>query len=687
MKKYFLIPAVALIMITVFSSCKEGASTNNKKSSDSTVVDPNRFADLRVLQYQVPGFENLKLQQKKLCYYLYMAALSGRDICYDQKYKWNLTVRKTIEAILNSYKGDTTATDWKNFITYSKRVFFSNGIHHHYSSMKFVPDFKFDYFKSLLKAADQKSLPLGEGQTVEAFAEMLNPVMFDINFEPKHINQDPNVDMVVNSANNFYEGVTQKEVEDFYSKIPNDKKHPVELGLNSKLIKENGKIVEKTWKVGGMYTAAIEKMVYWLNKAIEVAENDKQKTALQLLVKYYHTGDLKDWDAYNIAWTNDKESMVDISNGFIEVYGDPLGKRGTYESVVSIRDVEGSKVIGTIGKNAQWFEDNSPLMPEHKKKNVVGIDGKSINVVIESGDAAPYTPIGINLPNNDWVRKEHGSKSVSLANIVAAYNLASAKGKDVDEFAPDTIVGSRIKKWGAVASMLHTDMHEVIGHASGQINEGVGTPDQTEKQYASTLEEARADLVGLYYVMDKKLIEIGVMPSLEVGKAEYDQYIMNGLITQLNRIELGNNLEEAHMKNRQLNALWAYEMGKKENVIEKIRRDGKTYFKVNDYEKLRNLFGQLLREIQRIKSEGDFAAGQKLVETYGVKVDQALLKEVKDRFKPLNVAPYKGFIQPKLIAITDKDGNITDVKVEYTNDFLGQMLGYGKEFGLLPVRN
>jgi dipeptidyl-peptidase-3 len=489
----------------------------------------------------------------------------------------------------------------------------------------------------------------------------------------------------VASSNNFYEGVTQKEVEAFYDKMPTTGNAP-SWGLNSKVVKENGVVSEKVWKSGGMYGAAIDKICYWLDKAIPVAENEKQKQTLELLVKYLRSGDLKDFDAYSIAWVQDTDSKIDGINGFIEVYLDAIGKKGSYESYVSIKDEEATKRIAAIAKEAQWFEDNSPLMPEHKKKEVKGIIAKAITVVAESGDLAPTTAIGINLPNADWIRKDHGSKSVSLSNIIHSYNVASAQKGTIDEFGLNDEVKNRIKKHGALGSDLHTDMHECIGHASGQINPGVETTDKTLKNYASCLEEARADLVGLYYILDKKLLDIGVMPSMDVAKSQYDSYIMNGLMTQLTRIKLGDNIEEAHMRNRQLNAKWAYEMGKKENVIEFVKRDGKTYVQINDYDKLRKLFGDLLREIQRIKSEGDFKAGQALVENYGVKVDAVLHKEILDRYSKLGIKPYRGFIQPKLTATMDGD-KVSGVQVEYPTSFFAQMMEYGKKYSFLGVRN
>lgn len=681
----------------LFSACGENKGSETAKDGqkkEASGYDPDfkvnaeAFADLQLLRYQVPGFDELTLQQKTLAYYLYEAALSGRDLYYDQANKYGLMLRKTIEAVYSTYKGDKNSADWKKFEEYAGRVWFSTGNHHHYSKDKFVPECSYEYFADLVKNSDQSKLPLAQGETMDAFLAKIKPVIFDPKFQPKMVDLRDGIDNVASSSVNFYEGVTQKEVEAYYNdaaKFPHSDREP-EWGLNSKLMKENGQIVEKTWKVGGMYDAALQKVVYWLEKAVGVAENEQQKKALSLLVEYYKTGDLHKWDEYNIAWVNDTASRIDASLGFIEVYNDPIGKKGSFESVVSLKDMETTKTIAAIAKEAQWFEDNSPLMPEHKKKQVKGITAKAITVIVESGDAAPSTPIGINLPNSDWLRKEHGSKSVSLSNIVHAYNTASANSGMLDEFVGDPAKLKRMKEFGNKASDLHTDMHECIGHASGQINPGVGTPDKTLKNYASCLEEARADLVGLYYIMDPKLVQIGVMPSLEVGKAGYDNYMMNGLMTQLTRLKQGDNIEEAHMRNRALNAYWVYEKGKKDNVVEFVKKDGKTYVQINDYEKLRTLFGELLKEIQRIKSEGDFKAGKNLVETYGVKVNQELHKEVLERYAKLNLKAYKGFIQPRLVPVMDGD-KITDVKIEYPTSFYEQMMEYAKNYSLLPVVN
>ncbi len=671
---------------TMMYSCKSDNKAAGAQSNQQFEVECDRFADLEVLRYEIPGFETLTPQQKELAYYLYEAANAGRDIIYDQKYKHNLTIRKTLEAIIETHGAAQQSEDWNKLLVYAKRVFFSNGIHHHYSNMKFVPECSYEYFADLVKNTDPNKLPLN-GKTIDAFLAEMKPVIFDPKVDAKIVDLSPNIDNVKASANNFHEGVSQAEVEAYYNaRINKNDETPISWGLNSKMIKENGQLVEKVWKVGGMYSPAIEKIVYWLEKAIPVAENEQQRKTLQLLVEYYKTGDLKKWDEYNIAWVADTASRLDVVNGFIEVYGDAIGKRASYESVVSMKDLEATKRIATIAANAQWFEDNSPIMPEHKKKEVKGITAKVITVIQEAGDAAPSTPIGINLPNANWIRQHHGSKSVSLSNIVHSYNVVGAKSPMMKEFALTEEEIERNKKYGALAGDLHTDMHEVIGHASGQINKGVGDPDQTLKNYASTLEEARADLVALYFVYDQKLVDIGVMPSIEVGKCEYDNYIRNGLITQLTRLQLGENLEEAHMRNRQLVAKWAYEKGKAENVIEWVKKDGKTYIKVNNYEKLRELFGQLLKEIQRIKSEGDYKAATALVEGYGVQVDQELLKEVKTRFEKLNVAPYKGFVQPKLVPVMDGD-KMVDVKVEYPADFLNNQLELGRSYNYLPVNN
>lgn len=689
-------PIILLLMTTTFFACDQNNSKNTTASQtiivDSTVtydssfkVEAQAFADIQVLRFQVPGFDQLSVSQKQLAYYLSQAALAGRDIFYDQKSKYNIMLRKTLENMYGTYSGDTATEDWKKFQAYCGRFWFSYGYHHHYSNEKFFPECSVAYFNSVAMASDTTKFPREKNENMDAFLKRITNIIYNPNIEPKLVDLRPNVDVVKASSVNFYENVTQEDVENFYSKFNSTGNVPM-WGLNSKLVKEGGNIFEKVWKVGGMYSAAISKVVYWLNKAAGVAENPQQKKALNLLIQYYNTGDLAIFDQYSIAWVNDTASRLDVVNGFIEVYDDPLGRKGSFESVVSMKDLDASKKINTIAANAQWFEDHSPIMPEHKKKNVKGIIAKAITVIQESGSASPSTPIGINLPNNEWIRKDHGSKSVALSNIVHSYNVNSATSGMLDEFAVNDAVKERIKKWGNLASDLHTDMHEVIGHASGQINPGVATTDKTLKNYASALEEARADLVALYFILDPKLVEIGVMPSLEVGKAEYDSYMMNGLMTQLTRLKPGENLEEAHMRNRQLVAMWAYEKGKPDNVVELVKKNGKTYVQINDYEKLRQLFGELLKEIQRVKSEGDYNAGKNLIEMYGVRVDPQLHKEILERFQKLNIKPYKGFIQPKLIPVMNGD-QIIDVRIEYPDNFYQQMMEYGKEYSFLSIHN
>jgi len=688
MLKPFLIAPICAILLTWSCSPTSESKKQEETSAaeDTFQVTADQFADLQILRYQVPGFDQLTTKQKELVYYLYMAALSGRDILYDQNYKHNLTIRKTIEAIVANYDGDRRSEAFKNFMTYAKRFWFSNGVHHHYSTIKFTPDVSEDYFHEVIHEISDENLPLMDGESKHEFFERITPIIFRPEVDSKRVNLESDIDNVMASVNNYYENISEDEVVDYYNeKVDPDDPRRVSYGLNSKLMKVDGEILEKTYKIGGMYSEALKEIVSWLEKASGVAENETQKKALDLLIEYFKTGDLRTFDEYNIAWVQDTVSTVDVINGFIEVYGDPLGYRGAYESVVSIKDFEASERLRALQENVQWFEDNSPLMDAHKKEEVKGISYKVINVVVESGDAAPSTPIGINLPNSQWIRKEYGSKAVSLGNIKNAYNRASSKGA-IEEFIYGKERRKRAKEHGILASNLHTALHEVIGHASGQLEPGVRDPAETLKNYASALEEARADLVSLYFLTDQKLVDIGVMPTTEVGKTEYDLYIANGLMLQLRRLNEGENIEQAHMRNRQMVASWVYEKGKENNVIEKVVEDGKTYFVVKDYEKLRDLFGNLLREVQRIKSQGDFEAGQQLIENYGVKVDQPLLKEVKQRYEKLDYPPYSGFIQPKLIP--EKEGDqIIDVKIEYPKDFVKQMMEYGEEFSFLPVYN
>jgi dipeptidyl-peptidase-3 len=644
-------------------------------------IETERFADARILRYRVPGFEALDLKTKELLYYLYEAALSGREIIYDQKYRYNLAIKRTLEEIIKHYPGDRATEQFNALSTYLKRVWFSNGIHHHYAHDKFEPGFDFATFEQYVKSTPGR-FPVRPGQSIDDLLAELAPVMFDPSVDAKLVSKGGS-DVLAASAVNYYRGLSQRQVEEFYAAAQDSADPtPVSYGLNSQLVERDGFPVERVWKIGGMYTEALERVVYWLEQAVKVAENESQREALEKLVRYYQSGDLEDWDEYNVAWVKDADSVVDVINGFIEVYEDPLGMRGAFESVVSFRDPIATQRIDAIAREAQWFEDNSPILDRHKKENVTGILGKVINVVIESGDAAPTTPVGINLPNADWIRKEHGSKSVSLANIVTAYD--SVRGGAEREFAWDEAEVERGERYGELVSTLHTDMHEVIGHASGQLDPGVGTLHETLKNYGSTLEEARADLVALYFMIDPKLVEIGVLPSVEAGYIEYDRYIRNGLMQQLNRVVLGKDIEEDHMRNRQMIAKWTYEKGLPDNVIERRERDGKTFFVVRDYPKLRELFGELLRELQRIKSEGDFEAIRDMVETYAVKVDQDLHAEVLERYAELDIPPYAGFIGARLVPEM-RDGALVDVIIEYPDDFAAQMLEYAERYAFLPA--
>lgn len=672
---FFFIPSVLLL-----SSC--GGSANGEGSDEDSLStatfeaqknDGNEFADIQVLQYQVNGFDQLSLDQKKLVYYLYEAGLSGRDIIWDQNYRHNLEIRKALENIYANYNGDKSTVEWNNFEVYLKRIWFSNGIHHHYSMDKFIPQFSRAYFEELL------------AETETELSEEIIDIMFDPKADAKRVSLDPNSDLILSSATNFYgPDITEEDVDGYYADMmSNGGDRPVEFGLNSQLAKnENGEVVENVWKVGGMYNDALVEVVKWLKLAQGVAENKAQGDALGLLIEYYETGDLQKWADYNIAWSQATKGDIDYIQGFVEVYGDPKGMRGSYESIVQINDFEASDRMKVMADNAQWFEDNSPIMDEHKKKNVVGVSYKVVNVAGESGDASPSTPIGVNLPNSNWIRAEHGSKSVSLGNIVQAYNDAGGEGL-LEEFAHDEEEIERAKKYGKLAGKMHTAMHEVIGHASGKLNPGVGTPKETLKNYSSTLEEARADLVALYYLTDQKLVDLGLIESIDVGYAEYDYYIRNGLLVQLRRLEPGAVIEEAHMRNRQLVAAWAYEKGQADNVIEKVEREGKTYYEIHDYDKLRTLFGELLREIQRIKSEGDYEAGKALVENYGVQVDQDIHEEVLERAEALEIAPYSGFVNPILTAEKDENGEITDIKITQPSSFPEQMLDYSARYGFL----
>jgi dipeptidyl-peptidase-3 len=673
----FLLPAVALLHACGQPEKPSRINSETVSPSDSGFYEADEFADIRVLRYQIPGWDQLTLQQKQLCYYLNMAGLAGRDIMWDQNYRYNLRIRRAIEAVLLNYSGERSGAEWEAFETYAKQVFFSNGIHHHYSNDKHEPGFSRAWFEQALAESGGKLAP-------EAMEAIFNPEV-----DAKKVSLDASKDLVLASAVNFYgEDVSQGEVEQFYAaKEAIGTDEPLSYGLNSKLVRNaSGQLEERTYRVGGLYGPALEESVKWLEKAMGVAENEAQRKALGLLIEYYRTGDLKVWDDFNVAWVKDVESTVDYILGFVEVYNDPMGKRGSYEAIVEVNDPVATKNMEVIMRNAQWFEDNSPLLPQHKKKDVVGITYRFINTVGEAGDASPSTPIGVNLPNANWIRAKHGSKSVSLGNISDAYDKSSGSST-LEVFCHDAKEIELAKAHGALAGKLHTALHEVVGHASGQLEPGVGETDATLKSYASTLEEGRADLVALYFVMDPKLVELGVMPSLEVGMAEYDSYIRNGLLVQLRRIKPGKDIEEAHMRNRMWVSAWAYERGKADSVIVKVVRDGDTYYDIRDYDKLRNIFGELLREVQRIKSQGDYKACQALVETYGVKVDPAIHAEVLRRAEQIRTKPYAGFIQPEMEAVTGADGSITDVKVTYPKDFLGQMLRYAERHSFLPDEN
>lgn len=645
-----------------------------------------QFADLQILRYRVPGFEDLSLKQKELVYYLTEAALQGRDILFDQNGKYNLTIRRMLEAVYTGYKGDKNTPDFKAMEVYLKRVWFSNGIHHHYGSEKFVPGFTPEFFRQAVQSVDAATLPLAEGQTVEQLCEEVFSVIFDPTVMPKRVNQAAGEDLVLTSACNYYDGVTQQEAEDFYNALKNPQDEtPVSYGLNSRLVKEDGKIQEKVWKVGGLYGQALEKIVYWLKKAEGVAETPEQKAVIAKLMEFYETGDLKTFDEYAILWVKDLNSRIDFVNGFTESYGDPLGMKASWESLVNFKDLEATQRTELISGNAQWFEDHSPVDGQFKKEKVKGVSAKVITAAILAGDLYPATAIGINLPNANWIRSHHGSKSVTIGNITDAYNKAAHGNGFNEEFVYSDAELQLIDKYADVTDELHTDLHECLGHGSGKLLPGVD-PDAL-KAYGSTIEEARADLFGLYYVADPKLVELGLTPSADAYKAQYYTYLMNGLMTQLVRIEPGNNVEEAHMRNRQLIARWVYEKGAAEKVVELVKKDGKTYVVINDYEKVRDLFGRLLAEIQRIKSTGDYAGAHDLVEAYAVKVDPALHAEVLERYKKLNLAPYKGFVNPKYEVVTDADGTITDVTVTYDEGYAEQMLRYSKDYSTLPSVN
>ena len=678
MKKHFIKAAMAA---TLLASCGNGTQTEKP----FTFTD-EKFADLQMLRYQVKGFDELTLKQKELVYYLSQAALEGRDILFDQNGKYNLRIRRTLEAIYTGYQGDRTDSNFVNMETYLKRVWFSNGIHHHYGCEKFVPAFSPEFFRDAIRSLKPEQLPLADGQTPDQLADLLTPVIFDPTVMPKRVNQAAGEDLVLTSAGNYYEGVTQKEAEDFYTALKNPADScPVMFGMNSRLVKENGQVKERVWKIGGLYSPAIERIVGWLEKAADVAEDEHQQQVIRKLIQFYTDGDLKTFDEYCILWVKDLKPRIDFVNGFTESYGDPLGMKASWESIVNFKDLEATKRTETISQNAQWFEDHSPVDARFKKTEVKGVTAKVITAAILGGDLYPSTAIGINLPNSNWIRSHHGSKSVTIGNLTDAYNQAAQGNGFAEEFAYSPTEIDLMKEYGGLTGDLHTDLHECLGHGSGQLLPGVD-PDAL-KAYGSTIEEARADLFGLYYVADPKMRELGLTPDDEAFKAEYYSYMMNGLMTQLVRIDLGNTVEEAHMRNRQLIARWVLEKGADQHVVELAERDGKTYVRINDYQKLRDLFGQLLAEVQRIKSEGDYEGARNLVETYAVRIDPKLHAEVLERYKRLDLAPYKGFINPRYEPVVDKDGRIVDVKVYYDEGYAEQMLRYSRDYSVLPHVN
>lgn len=679
-------------ILSLLAACNNGNKANKQTPADDGIdystfeYKVDRFADIEILRYPVPGFNSLSLQQKELIYYLSQAALEGRDILWDQHNRYNLTIRRVCEGVYENYMGDKSSGNWKHFETYLKRIWMANGIHHHYSEDKIMPEFPQEYFVSIVKGVDPGRMPFRDGMAAdETLAEIL-PVMFDPNVMPKRMNQSPGADIVATSAVNFYEGLTQKEVEDFYNAMKNPNDHtPVSYGLNSKVVKEDGVVTEQVWKLGGMYDRAIARIIGWLEKAADVAENDHQKEVINTLISYYRTGDLKTFDDYSVKWVEDTTSRVDFINGFIETYADPLGMKATWESLVNFKSEEASERTRIISENAQWFEDNSPIDNRFKKEEVKGISAKVITAAMLGGDCYPATPIGINLPNADWIRRDHGSKSVTIDNITFAYDKAAEGNGFDEEFMWSDTERERAKKYGTQTDNLHTDLHECLGHGSGKLLPGVD--GDALKAYGSPLEETRADLFALYYLADPKLVELGLLPDNEAYKTQYYHYIMNGAMTQLTRIQPDKDIEQAHMRNRALISNWVIENGKADSVMELQQRDGKTYVVVNDYDKLRTLFGELLVEVQRIKSEGDYEAGKNLVEKYGVKVNADLHKEVLARYEALDIAPYKGFVNPVYKLVTDDNGKVTDVTVSYDENYVNQQLRYSKQYSVLPLKN
>lgn len=681
-----------LTTLFLLAACTGKQSESMQTSAQPDLPDStfrykaDQFADVEILRYYVPGFKSLSLKQKELIYYLSQAALEGRDILWDQNNRYNLTIRRVCESVYENYMGDRSSENWKNFETYLKQIWMANGIHHHYSEEKILPAFSQDYFVSVVKSVDPGRMPFRDGMAADETLKEILPVIFDPEVMPVRMNQTAGVDIVAASAVNFYEGVTQKEVEDFYNgrKDLNDNT-PISYGLNCKVVKKEGVVAEQVWKLDGMYGKAIERITGWLAKAAEVAENEQQKQVIDALISYYKSGDLKAFDDYSIKWVNDTTSRVDFINGFIETYTDPLGMKATWEALVNFKSEEASKRTQIIGKNAQWFEDNSPVDSRFKKEKVKGISAKVITAAILGGDCYPATPKGINLPNSNWIRRDHGSKSVTIDNIASAYYHAAKGNGFNEEFMWSDTERRQAEKYGTLTDNLHTDLHECLGHASGKLLPGVD--GDALKAYGSPLEEARADLFALYYLADSKMTELGLLPDKDAYQAAYYKYLMNGAMTQLTRIQPGRNIEQAHMRNRALISNWIIARGKADNVVELKQRDGKTYLVVNDYAKLRDLFGKLLFEVQRIKSEGDFEAGKNLVETYGVKIDPKLHKEVLSRYKALNLLPYAGFINPVYRLVTDKKGKVTDVTVSYDESYTDQQMRYSRQYSVLPLKN
>ncbi|HKM44206.1 MAG TPA: hypothetical protein VJY12_01960 [Dysgonamonadaceae bacterium] len=688
MKKLFFMLASILVLASCTGNKKaETSDTSSQNDFDETFeYSVDKFADIEILRYQVPGFNDLSLQQKELIYYLSQAALEGRDILYDQHNKYNLTIRRTLEGIYENYFGDKNTEEFKKFETYLKQVWMANGIHHHYSEDKIIPQFSKEYLAQLAKSIDPARMPVKDGASAGELIETITPIMFDPDIYPKRINQAAGVDLVKTSGVNFYEDVSEKEVDAFYNEMkdPNDNT-PISYGLNSKVVKEDGVIKEQVYKIGGMYSPTIQRIVNWLEKAANVAENDQQKQVILSLIEFYKTGDLKKFDDYSVLWVKDLNSQVDFINGFIETYTDPLGMKGTWESIVNFKNIEATKRTTIISDNAQWFEDNSPIEDRFKKEEVKGVSAKVITVAILGGDCYPATPIGINLPNADWIRRDHGSKSVTIENITEAYDKASLGNGFSEEFMWSDKEVEMAKKYGSITNNLHTDLHECLGHGSGKLLPGVSS--DALKAYGSPIEETRADLFGLYYMADPKMVELGLLPDEEAYKAQYYSYLMNGAMTQLTRVQPEKDIEQAHMRNRQLIATWVLEKAKESNAAEMKQRDGKTYIVVNDYEKIRELFGELLAEIQRIKSTGDFEGAKNLIETYAVKVNQPIHKEVLERYEALNLSPYRGFVNPVYKLVTNDNGEVTDVTISYDESYVDQMLRYSQQYSSLPNNN